>query len=207
MPSSWFLTERWAAHIAATGDPDTRGHLLLSLQPPADPHEVLGLESTRFLLPRREHWGGFVMDRWELGWFFLIIILFVPGCETMKNSAVVDVWWVPVEVCCLLGNMSSPVSCNCRWQCLTYGAVWRMLWRTERKRSTNICREVEQILLQMKESMAWFIDHTQCVYSFSRIHFGLHSEPTDIDEDVFSLPLDEPCYWLISVISVILYKG
>lgn len=42
--------------------------------------------------------------------------------------------------------------------------------------------------------MAWFIDHTQHVYSFSRIHFELNFEPTDIDENIFSLPLDEPCY-------------
>lgn len=51
-----------------------------------------------------------------------------------------------------------------------------------------------QILLQMNENMALFIDHTQHVYAFARIHFELRFEPIGIDENVFSLPLDEPQY-------------
>lgn len=46
-------------------------------QPSADPHEMLGLESTGFLPPHHEHWGRVVMDHWE-GFLIIFFCLFQP---------------------------------------------------------------------------------------------------------------------------------
>lgn len=91
MPSSYFFTGRWAAPIAAIRDPETGGHLLLSLQPPADPHEAPELESTRFLSPRHERWGRFVMDHWEVFFFNYFI------CSRLWNNEAFSSGW------CLVG--------------------------------------------------------------------------------------------------------
>lgn len=51
-------------------------------------------------------------------WGFFIIILFLPGCEMMKPSAVAGVWWVPLEV-----QLSCPVPSQVKWQFSTWGYV------------------------------------------------------------------------------------
>lgn len=96
-------------HALPLSGTQTGGLLLLSLQPAAEPHEVLGPENTEFLPPHHEHWGRFVMDHWE----GFKIILFIPVCAMMKHSAAVDVWWVSVGDKLPLWA-SCPVSCNCR---------------------------------------------------------------------------------------------
>lgn len=76
----------------------------------------------------------------------LKIILFLPGFEMMKCSVVVDVW-VGVSGGVLMHAITG------QWQFLIYGSLWWMLQRPRRKRTANICRDGEQILWQMKESM------------------------------------------------------
>lgn len=75
----------------------------------------------------------------SLGGFF--IILFLPGCEMMKHWAVAGFWWVPLEM-----QLSCPVPSQVKWQCLVPGALWWMIWRTGKKRSMNIFRDVDHIL-------------------------------------------------------------
>lgn len=99
-------------------------------------------------------------------------------------------WWR----CADLGQpvLSRVMQSHVKWLRLICGALWWWLQRIGGKRSTSICRVVGQILLQMNGRVAYFIDHTQHIYSFSRIHCVLNFEP--IDENVFPLPLDEPHY-------------
>lgn len=99
-------------------------------------------------------------------------------------------WWR----CADLGQpvLSCVMQSHVKWLRLICGALWWWLQRIGGKRSTSICRVVGQILLQMNGRVAYFIDHTQHIYSFSRIHCVLNLEP--IDENVFPLPLDEPHY-------------
>lgn len=56
--------------------------------------------------------------------------------------------------------LSCVMQSHVKWLRLICGALWWWLQRIGRKRSTSICRVVEQILLQMNERVAYFIDHT-----------------------------------------------
>lgn len=144
MPTSYFCTDSqgWrAAHTAGIRVPGTGGHLPLSAATNwtswAWKHRIPASS------PRALGWAC----HGSLGGVF--IIFFLPGCELMKHSAVAGVWWVPLEV-----QLSCPVPSQVKWQCSAPGALWWMLWRTGRKKSLDIFRDVDHILLQMKESMA-----------------------------------------------------
>lgn len=115
------------------------------------------------------------------------IMLFLPGCEMMRHSAVAGVWWVSLEE-----QLPCPVPSQVKWQCLVLGAMGWMIWRTGRKRSLNIFRNVDHMLLQMKESMAQFVVHIQHIYSLAEITLNFILNPLanfDIGKKCFLIVL------------------